>query len=59
MVYAMTDNFNLGSGLSVHNTINLNLNLNLNGNIIKQHMAFDIRNQQIKIYPGGNTSLKK
>ncbi len=52
---AMTDNFNLGNGLNVHDTINVNSN----SDITKSHTTFDIGNQQVKIYPNGNTSLKK
>ena len=51
----MTDNFNLGNGLNVHDTINVNSN----GDITKSHTTFDIGNQQVKIYSDGNTSLKK
>ena len=51
----MTDQIDLGNGLSYHHTINVNSN----GDITKSHTTFDIGNQQVKIYPDGNTSLKK
>ena len=51
----MTDNINLGNGLSAHYTINVNSN----GDITKSHTTFGVENQKVKIYPDGNTSLKK
>lgn len=52
---AMSDNFDLGDGPTFHETINVNSD----GDITKSHTSFSINNQKIKIYPDGNTSLKK
>lgn len=51
----MTDQFDLGNGLSYHDTININSN----GDITKSHTTFSIDNQTLKIFPDGNTNLKK
>ena len=52
---AMTDTTDLGDGLSYHDTINVTSS----GDITKSHTTIDSDSQQIKIYPDGNTSLKK
>lgn len=52
---AMTDNFDLGDGLTFHDTINVNSN----GDITKSHTSFTNNDLKIKIFPDGNTSLKK
>jgi len=51
----MSDTFGLGNGLSYHETINVNPG----GDITKSHTKFSVDNQMLKIYPDGNTSLKK
>jgi len=51
----MTDTFSLGNEGDFHDTINVNTN----GDITKSHTTFDLGNQQVKIYPDGNNSLKK
>lgn len=50
-----TDNFNVGNGISVHDTINVNSN----GDITKPHTTIDFGNQSIRINQNGTTNLKK
>lgn len=50
----MTDQVSIGNGVGIHHTINMPTD-----EIGKSHNTIDIGPSQIKIYPDGNTSLRK